>query len=294
MNVSIDVFHNCAATLGEGPLWLARSGELAWLDIESRRLHLTTDSSSRSIELSGTPGAVVASADGQLLLAMDCGFYRLDAQAGSLTLIARAPVADPTLVRMNDGEVDPAGRFWAGTKAHDERRRAAALYRLDSDGSVSEVLQGLRISNGLAWSHDGAALFHIDTPSRAIVRYPFDLATGSLGRGRIHVDTGSYSGWPDGMAMDADGDLWVAFWDGWAARCFSGADGSLVGEIRLPVARPTSCAFGDEKLSRLFITTARTGLSSLELAEQPLAGSVLSVEPGVVGAPTPLAMSVGD
>jgi sugar lactone lactonase YvrE len=188
-------------------------------------------------------------------------------------------------MRMNDGKTDPAGRFWAGTMRLDGRPGRGALYRLDGRDAATPVIEPVSISNGLGWSRDGERMFYIDSPTRIVRQYAFDAAAGALGESSILVDTSPYPGLPDGLAVDAEDNLWIAFWGGGAVRSFSGADGTLLEVIHLPVTRPTSCTFGGRDLGRLLITTARAELSEAELAEQPLAGSVLTVEPGVAGMP---------
>lgn len=285
------VAHQATALLGEGPVWEPRRQALLWVDVERSQVHLSGVEGTRSHLAPEPVGAVAPSGDGRVLLAMGTGFAILDLDDGGIEVVARIPGADPARVRMNDGKVDPAGRFWAGTKAYDDEPGAGGLYRLDGPGQVTEVLPEVTISNGLGWSPDGGTFYYIDTPTQTVRRFPFDPATGSLGAGEIHVDTGGLSGWPDGMTIDAQGDLWVAFWDGWAVRCFSGRDGALLRQLEVPVARPTSCAFGGAGLRRLFVTTARTGLTADAAGQQPLAGSVLAFEPGVAGLPaTPAAL----
>jgi sugar lactone lactonase YvrE len=145
------------------------------------------------------------------------------------------------------------------------------------------VVAPVTISNGLGWSPDGAAMYFIDTPTRTIRRFAFDVESGAIGE-PVVLDLSAWSGLPDGMAVDVEGNLWVAFWGGWAVRRFSGA-GELLSEIAVPVACPTSCTFGGPGLDELLITTARVGLSEDELGDQPLAGSVLVADPGVTGRP---------
>ena len=285
VSMPIEVAYAGTALLGEGPIWHAEASALVWVDIEYRRVHMSGAEGTRTYVVPAPVGVAVPRVDGGLLLALGTSVATLELNGGAIETVARLPGVDDARTRFNDGAVDPVGRFWAGTKAPSDRPECAALYRLEGQGELTRVLGGVTISNGLAWSPDARTFYYIDTPTRTITRFPVDIDTGALGTAAIHADTSSLSGWPDGMTIDCDGNLWVAFWDGWAVRCFSGHDGSLLEEIAMPVARPTSCAFGDSGMRHLYITTARTGLDAAALAEQPLAGSVLAIEPGVAGVP---------
>jgi sugar lactone lactonase YvrE len=272
--VALEVFQRAGARLGEGPCW--HGGTLIWIDILAHEVHV----GERIYRTPGYPGAAVPRTGGGLLLAMD-GFAALDLETGEVTAVAPIELGDR--VRMNDGKCDPAGRFWAGSMAVDETPGRGALYRLDGPGGAERVLAPVTVSNGLGWSPDGATMYYIDTPTRTIRRFPFDASTGALGEPAV-LDTSAWSGLPDGMTVDADGDLWVAFWDGWAVRRLS-PEGELLEEVEMPVQRPTSCTFGGPDLDRLLITTASVGVR-----DQPLAGSIFVLEPGVAGLPaTPAA-----
>ena len=287
MNVDLDVLGDVECALGEGPVWLSESSELVWVDIVAGRIHRSrpgTDAAS-VIEVPRMIGAVAPTNAGNLVAATEAGFEEIGTSGveGSLNnLLATQPD-----IRMNDGKCDPAGRFVAGTTSLSGATGSAALYRLEDDGSATTILDGLSVSNGLAWSPDGSTLFHIDTPAQAITAWNYRPDASLDGEPMIVVDTAKYSGFPDGMTIDAEGNLWVAFWDGHAVRCFSPA-GQLLDEISAPVSRPTSCTFGGGDFRTLYITTARLGLEPEELARQPWAGRVLSCRPGALGvAPTP-------
>jgi sugar lactone lactonase YvrE len=288
----LDIFCKADAQLGEGPVWDPRHDVLVWVDIERNRVHVTSadGSATRTYATPDMVGAAALLDGGGLLLGVGAGFATLDLVSERVEwVVERVAGADPAVVRMNDGGVDPRGRFWCGTVAHDETPGAGALYRLDGPGQAARVLDAVTISNGLVWSLDGETAYYIDTPTRRIDRFAYDAATGALGQRTTHVDTSGLPGWPDGMTIDAAGDLWVAFWGGWCVRRFSGADGRLVQELPVPAEQASACAFGGPRLDRLFVTSARTELSQARLAEQPLAGSVFVCEPGARGVPERLA-----
>ena len=176
---------------------------------------------------------------------------------------------------MNDGACDPQGRFYCGSMAYDARPGAGQLWRLDPDRTLHQVLDGLTISNGLVWSLDGASAYHVDTPTGRIDRYA--VAGGRLiDRRTAATVTG---GDPDGIALDADGGVWVALWGGSAVHRYD-QDGTLTEVVEVGAAQVSSCGFGGESLDRLFITTSRHGLVG---GSDPHAGAVFAVDPGVRG-----------
>jgi sugar lactone lactonase YvrE len=172
-----------------------------------------------------------------------------------------------------------------GTMPFDERSPVAGLYRVDPDCSVTAILTGTTISNGLGWSPDGASFYFIDSPTRRVDVFACDPETGALEDRRPLAAVEVEGAVPDGMAVDAEGCLWVALHGGWGLNRHS-PDGELLQEVRLPIARVTSCCFGGPQLSDLYVTTRREGLSAAEAAAQPLAGALLRLDPGVAGLPT--------
>jgi sugar lactone lactonase YvrE len=156
---------------------------------------------------------------------------------------------------MGDAACDPPGRFWAGTKADDNRPGGGSLHRLDPDGHTELVLDGLTISNGLGWSPDGQTMYLADTVPRVIHAFDFDGDRGTISDGRVLVEvTGSGAG-PDGLTVDAAGDLWVAIFGGGRVERYS-PDGLLRQVLRVPARETTSCAFAGTGLPRLYVTTA--------------------------------------
>ena len=270
------------AELGEGPVWDARSGRLAWVDILAKRI-LLTDVHTGSTEAIPVPlhvGAVAPRAAGGFVAALQDGFWVVG--EGPPRRIAAIAEARPH-VRFNDGKCDPAGRFWAGTMAYDQAPGAGALYRLDADGRATAMLDGVTVSNGLAWSHDGATMYYVDTPSQRIDAFSFAAASGEINDRLPAVHIPTELGKPDGMTIDAEGGLWVALWGGAAVHRY--LEGRLDRVIRMPVSQPTSCVFGGADLDELYVTSAWEGLSSTEREAQPLAGAVFRVRPGVRGLP---------
>jgi len=274
------------ADLLEGPVWDSRDACLYVVDIMAGRVHrfdpatnaCTTHDAHHTVD---SVGAVALSDAGDLILATRDGFARLNPTSGVLTTIADVE-KDKPLQRMNDGKCDPAGRFWAGTMALDETPRAGSLYRLDPNGRVHVAVPGATISNGIDWSDDARTMFYIDSPTRRVDVFDFDLESGCASNRRPFVHIPDQDGIPDGLTLDADGFLWVALWRGGAVRRYA-PDGTLDAIVRVPTACPTSCAFGGPDLRDLYVTTARIELSERERAGQPLAGGLFVCRPGATG-----------
>jgi sugar lactone lactonase YvrE len=276
---------DAAAELGEGPSWDERTRRLIWVDITKGIVHRFDPASGEDERFGiGQPvGAAVPTTDGQLALAVSDGFSMLDPASGRIERIAdvETDVAD---TMMNDGKCDPAGRFWAGTKDANGSRPIGALYRLDPDRRPITVLRGVTVSNGLGWSPDRTTMYYIDSPTHRIEVFDFDLDTGQVANRRTLVELPENWGLPDGMTVDEEGFLWVAFWSGSAVRRFD-PEGQVVATVEFPVSQVTSCAFGGDDLSDLYVTSARNSLSETHLSEQPQAGGLFRLRPGVRGLP---------
>ncbi len=279
----VDLVVNAHAIVGEGPVWSAAEQVLYWVDIMSNLVHRfdPQTGADRTIDVGQPVGAVAVRDSGGLMLALRDGFGVLDLDSGRVEILA--PVeADNRATRMNDGKVDSAGRFWAGTMAFDERAGVGSLYRLDRDYAVTRVLTGVSISNGLDWTPDDRTMYYVDTPTGGVDAFDYDGPTGEISRRRRLVTVPAEKGTPDGMTLDAEGYLWVALWGGWAVQRFA-PDGALDRSVGLPVSNVSCCAFGGPDLADLYITSATFGLAEADLARQPLAGAVFRFRPGVRG-----------
>jgi sugar lactone lactonase YvrE len=215
---------------------------------------------------------------------MGGGFHLFDPDRG-ITATLGTPEPDKPGNRFNDCKCDRAGRFFAGTMALNAGPGQGTLWRLDPDGRMTAVETGLHVSNGLGWSPDDRTFYFCDTGARTVFAYDYDLATGAATNRRpLIAFAAEEEGKPDGLAVDAEGHLWIALWDGWGVARYA-PDGRRVGFVSLPVPRPTSVAFGGGDLRTLFITSARVRLSAAQLAEAPLSGSVFAFDAGVAGLP---------
>jgi len=273
--------------LGEGPLWLSEKGQLVWVDIEGGKVRVYEPNTGKESEIpvGQRIGAIVQADDGRMVCALESGFAFLDLSSGRIE-----PIVDPEAHlpdnRFNDGKVDPAGRFWAGTMSKDDKGPVGALYRLEGDGSVDRMVEGIGCSNGLGWSLDAKTMYYIDTSTGRVDAFDYDVENGEIRNRRTAASIPREHGYPDGMTVDAEGMLWVACWDGYGISRIDPATGTLLHRLELPVSRVTSCCFGGENMDELYITSARVGLSEEQLRREPLAGSLFVCKPGVRGLPS--------
>jgi len=273
--------------LGEGVRWDARRNELLRVDILAGRVHrdLLGDDGDlipvRAYDLPGTVGAIapVAGDDGWLLAA-GRGFVHLRPD-GSYRSIAEV-AAEGT--RMNDAACDPEGRFWAGTLADDHHDGGGALYRLDGTGRCELVLDGLTISNGLGWSPDGGTMYLVDSGPRVIYAFAFDPGPGTISDRRVVAALGEEVGAPDGMTVDAAGDLWVAIYGGGCVRRYA-SNGELRQVLVVPAGQATCCGFAGPGMGRLYVTTATEGWSDEQRRAEPAAGLVYRFDTEATGRP---------
>ncbi len=271
------------ADLGESPLWSEAEQKLYWLDINAGQLHRfdPADSSDQSRAYGQAIGCIAPISAGSLLAAMRNGIYRLDLGGARPERIANAPY-DPNMFRFNDGRCDRQGRFWVGTICEMRDRAAAILYRLDADGRVRRMIDDMVISNGLAWSPDGATMYHADTPACTVWAYDYDTKTGTPSNRRVFLDLTASGERPDGATVDAAGNYWLALYGAGKVVQFSPA-GLRLCEIQVPARATTMPAFGGADLRRLYITTARQRHSEEDLAATPLAGGLFAADVDIPG-----------
>jgi L-arabinonolactonase len=274
--------------LGEGPLWSFTEGRLYWVDIEKSLLEWLSPGTGEAgvWQLPCRASAVVQRASGGLLLATERGFALFDGVTGAMEIV-KHPEPDRHRNRTNDGHCDQQGGFWVGTMDDTQQQRSGALYRLAPDWTCQRMLDGLGIPNTVLCTPAGDGLYVADSQDQALYLYSLDADSGALGSQRPFADTLGTGCTPDGSALDANGFLWNAQWGGWRLVRYA-PDGEINRVVLLPVEQPTSCAFGGEDLSTLYITTARKGLSREALERQPLAGSVLSFRADVPGFEMPM------
>jgi sugar lactone lactonase YvrE len=280
----VELVIDSQSDLGEGAIWNYKSGELMWIDITGKILNFYSPRTGNNKEMftGQMIGTVVPAQSGMVLVALQNGIYTLNPETGTKSLVADPEEHIPTN-RFNDGKCDPSGRFWAGTLSLEGEKGAAALYRLDADSSVHKMIENVSISNGIAWSPDFKKMYYIDTPTQKVMAYSYNNESGEISQPSVAVEIPAEMGSPDGMTLDADGNIWVALWGGSAVGCWNPETGELLRKIEVPAKNVTSCAFGDDDLGTLYITTARQGTTPEELEKFPHAGGVFKTRPGVKG-----------
>lgn len=280
----VELVLDTKSDLGEGAIWNYKTGELLWVDITAKILNFYHPKLKNNKEMftGQMIGTVVPAESGKVMVALQNGFYQLDPETGTKKLITN-PEEGIEGNRFNDGKCDPAGRFWAGTMSTLGKRQAGALYRLDPDSSVHKMIDNVGTSNGIVWSPDYTKMYYIDTPTRKVMAWDYDNETGEISNPKTAIEVPEEMGYPDGMTIDEDGNVWIALWSGSAVGCWNPETGELLRTIGVPAKNVTSVAFGDDDLGTLYITTARQGTSDEELEKFPHAGGVFKTRPGVKG-----------
>ncbi len=270
------------ARLGEGARWDGERQELLWVDIIGEVVHRSRVGhdgrlvTTQGYRIGHPVGAAHPARAGGWLLAAGEGFWHLD-ETGGLTALAQPESDRAGRTRMNDARTDPRGRLFAGSMAYYATPGMGRVHRLDLDGTVTTVLEGQTISNGIDWSPDHSVMYFADSGTRTIDAFDYDVDTGEMSNRRTIYRTGEDDGAGDGLTVDADGMLWVAMHGAGVVRRLS-PDGELLAEIRLPVSQATAPCFGGEDLSTLFVTTAREHFTEADGQREPEAGRVFRVD----------------
>ncbi|MFO1190845.1 MAG: SMP-30/gluconolactonase/LRE family protein [Rhodoferax sp.] len=272
------------AELGEGPVWNAPESALYFVDIKGRKIHRLLVQSGRRTTwpVNGQPTFVLPLRMDGFACGIDTALYRFSADVtpGFRLVLVVEPADNGN--RLNDGYVDAQGHLWFGTMSDREVAPTGVLYQLTSNGQLFQRDHGYVITNGPVHGLDGRTLYHTDTLKRLV--YAFDLDDeGGLHNRRTFIAP-MEPGWPDGMALDAEGCLWVAFFGGWRIDRYD-PQGRLVRSVRFPCANITKLAFGGDDLRTVYATTARKGLGPDGLAQQPLAGALFEFRSPVPGMP---------
>lgn len=272
------------AALGEGPAWDEKTQTLYWVDILGQRVHAWKDGQDDVLQLDEFVGCVAPRREGGLVAALHTSFWSLDRAAGKRTFLAS--VSEPVSNRFNDGKCDPAGRLLAGTMDMEEKATSGNLYSLETGKPPRKLLDSIRISNGLAWSPDYKIFYYIDTPTRQVRAFDYDVETGNIANPRVAIEVPARMGWPDGMTSDLEGHLWIALWGGNRVSKWNPLTGRKEAEVAVPAPHVSSCVFGGPRRDILFVTTACVGLDESALAKYPLSGGLFQIQTQTEGMPT--------
>jgi sugar lactone lactonase YvrE len=276
-----ELFIDARATLGESPAWDAKTQSLYWVDVLERRVY----AGARPIaQLGDYVGCLAPRKGGGLIVAQGRGIRLMEPDMKTVRRLVSAP-GEAKHNRFNDGKCDARGRFLAGTMDRNEKEDSGALYTLSGRGQLKRMLSHVRVSNGLAWAPDGRTMYFIDTPTRQVMAFDYDMDTGKILNGRVIIKFDKSFGWPDGMTSDTDGNLWIAMWGGARVSQWQ-PDGTLLAQFGLEALNVTSCVFGGPGMNELFITTAMVGTDKSALRKFPQAGGVFRMETHVTGMPT--------
>jgi sugar lactone lactonase YvrE len=264
--------HKC--TLGEGPVWDEKTQTILWLDIVENLIHSYNISQQKhtSFNVGEMVGCIAFREKVGLIAGLQNGIAFIDIENKKVEHIIN-PQNDSS-IRFNDGKCDAAGRFWVGTMALSEEESKGNLFVMETDLSVKKKIENVSISNGIAWNSDNTIMYYINTPTNYVFAFDYDVETGEISNQRVAVDLTHENGFADGMTIDDEGMLWIAFYGGWRVARYDPQTGDLLKQIELPVENVTCCTFGGRELNNLYITTASKGMSEEALKEQPLAGSL--------------------
>ena len=269
--------------LGEGPVWSPREGRLYWFDIKGKRLAWSEPASDErgAFDLPMAASAAAPREAGGLLMATEHGLAVCDPDAGTLELVQKIDLGPG--FRTNDGKIDTKGNFWWSSMDDNEGERTGAVFRTAPDLKTEVMLTGIHIPNTISVSPNGRRMYLADSKLQTI--FAHDMA--DLSKIEEFADTRGAPASPDGSAVDAQGYLWNAQWDGWRIVRYA-PDGRIDRIVQTPVQRPTSCAFGGPNLTTLYVTSASDGLTMDARRNQPLAGGLFAIETGVRGLALPL------
>lgn len=275
------VLHRSNAILGEGPFWDSGKRMIIYVDVEGRKIcALRTESGAYGeMKVNSRIGLTIPAGRNKLLMGLQGSIEILDTASGEREFVTTIERDKPDN-RCNDGKCDAAGRLWIGTMHTEAKHGEGALYRYD--GTLRKMLDKVSVSNGICWSPDNSKMYYIDSMDYNIKAFDFDLINGEITNESIIAQTEFI---PDGMCIDQEGMLWVAMWGGGCVHRYHPVTGEIIGKVMVDAPHVTSCAFGGPDMNRLFITTARSGLSKSQLAQFPDSGSLFVAELPITGMP---------
>ena len=288
--INAEVVHAAEAALGEGCVWSPLESLLIWVDITGQAVHRFDHGTGQPVSVwryQDAVGNAVPRARGGLALGLGPAVALTD-RVGAIETVIDLP-GEPESNRTNDGAVDPRGRLFQGTMGTDGTGApVGALYRVDRDGAAQRVVDEVIVSNGIGWSPDQTTMYYIDTLTFRLDRFDYDPGTGTIDERRPFLTFDGSTGGPDGMCVDAEGCLWVAFFGGYHVQRFS-PDGERLETVVTPGApQTTCCCFGGPDLDTLYITTARDPIAGVQTEGEPNSGALFAAQVDAVGLPTNL------
>jgi len=279
--MNIRAISEVVSDLSEGPIWSAETNSVTWTDITQNTFYTADIDTGKTLSF-GVPcmvGAIAHSKDGSYIAATQKGFARISVEGKYFPLHSFLPDD----MRMNDGKVDPSGRFWAGSVALSFEKGRGSLYVLEKDNSYHNILDDVTLSNGMGWNPDAQYFYYIDSIPGVLKRFDYDSDKGHISSPIDLITFNTSCGIPDGMSVTSDGKIVIALWDGGRIEIYE-PSGAKVSEIKLGVSRPTSCTFAGPNRDVLIVSTASQGI---DRADEPLAGKILAVTgTGLSGLPT--------
>ncbi len=275
--------------IGEGPVWDERTNTLYFLDLLGNQIYAydLTGGTLHSMDAGQNTGCMIPCKDGGLIAGLQNGIYKIDFAKKQMEFITDPESGLPGN-RFNDGKCDAAGRLWAGTMSktldtgYGDYIPRGSLYCIDTDFKFSKQLSYVTISNGLAWSKDNKTMYYIDTPTKKLEAFDFDLASASISNRRVAIDFSKLGGLPDGMCIDREDRVWVAFYGESMLRYCDPRSGQILEEVLFPAPKVTCASFGGQDLCDLYVTT---GGADTPKDQYPLAGSVFKIKTEVPGMP---------
>jgi len=269
--------------LAEGACWWPERNSWCWVDILGHTIYIRAENGEQRAFDAGThvTALVPVAESDELIAGLKTGVAFFSPERGLGPLIA--VLDERENMRCNDGKCDPAGRLWIGTMQMPPEEGTGRLFCIAGKEAPVVKLRAVTISNGLVWKGD--KMYYNDTHTGAIQEFSYDEVTGNIVFSRVAVHIPRELGWPDGMALDSEGMLWVAHWGGSGVYCWNPETGALLAKVVVPAPHVSSCAFGGANMDEMLITTAREHMTAAEIAQYPLSGSVFHVKLPIKGLP---------
>jgi sugar lactone lactonase YvrE len=282
--VKASLLYPSQCILGEGPMWHTKRKTCFWADIEGKTLFECEPHTQKinSWKIDHRVSLIIEEENNSLLLGLHGGLGRFDLSNGNLKWLLDLE-KEKNNNRCNDGACDCEGRLWIGTMDRNFKEKAGTLYCIDKNFLPAKKVNNVTISNGMTWSLDNERFYHIDSPRQTVTSFLFDAKTGDIHFEKIAIQIPEVMGAPDGMAIDEEGMLWIAHWNGFGVYRWNPQNGKLMDKIDVPVPQVSSCAFFGDKMDQLLITTARERLSKKDLKKYPHSGDTFVANMKVKG-----------